>query len=423
MPRIAIIGAGPAGLTLALLLHKHNIPSTIFELRQKLTDETLSEPAGSLDLHEGSGLTAIRECNVFDEFTSLTGDCTEELRIADKNGNIIYEDKGELSNRPEIARPKIIKLLIDHLPVESVKWGYRLVRARRIQSSPWNPDANANAKTEIELDFGENGKHTFDFVIGADGAWSRVRAALLTNVQPQYAGMHLITLDIRQITTKYPHLAEYIGQGTFNSLGHGHGVCAQRSVQDSARIYIFLSTDDENFTTTTGLKDMTHVDAGKHLLNDNSLFGDWGTRAKELISVACNDETSNKPNAKINIRPLYKLPNGHKWPHQCDATAIGDAAHLMNPPAGEGVNIAMLDALLLSQAIIKAHETAAAHDVDCGLFLDALDPFLKEFEAHMAVRAKEMAKHTAEISGMMFGGEDGASVLADWFKSFQAGTS
>lgn len=67
-PRIAIIGAGPAGLTLGALLHKHAIPFTIFELRQKPTAGELSKPSGMLDLHEGSGLAAIRECGLYDEF-------------------------------------------------------------------------------------------------------------------------------------------------------------------------------------------------------------------------------------------------------------------------------------------------------------------------------------------------------------------
>lgn len=51
-PRIAIIGGGPAGLTLGLLLHRRGIPFTIFELRQKPTDEEFARPSGMLDLHE-----------------------------------------------------------------------------------------------------------------------------------------------------------------------------------------------------------------------------------------------------------------------------------------------------------------------------------------------------------------------------------
>ena len=61
-PRIAIIGGGPAGLTLGLLLFKSGIPFNILELRQKPTKEELAKPSGMLDLHEESGIAAIREC-------------------------------------------------------------------------------------------------------------------------------------------------------------------------------------------------------------------------------------------------------------------------------------------------------------------------------------------------------------------------
>lgn len=192
--RIAIVGAGPAGLTLGVLLHKHGIPFTIFELRQEPMEEELQRPAGSLDLHEGSGLAAIRECGLFEEFAALTGDCTEADRVRNMHGDLLYADEGELINRPEIARPKIIKLLLSNLPASSVRWGHKLTSVKA-SASP--------ERAETELDFGEHGKKTFDLVIGADGAWSRVRA-FLTAEKPHYAGMHIITLDIRQIASKVP---------------------------------------------------------------------------------------------------------------------------------------------------------------------------------------------------------------------------
>ncbi|KAI0003593.1 hypothetical protein F4779DRAFT_91811 [Xylariaceae sp. FL0662B] len=403
--KIAIIGAGPAGLTLGLLLHKRGIPFTIFERRQKLTDEELGKPAGSLDLHEGSGLAAIRECGLFDEFISLTGDCTEAHKISDKDGNILYQDEGESSNRPEISRHKIIKLLLSHLPASAINWSHKLICAK---------NSTVSGHTEIELDFGGKGKQTFDLVIGADGAWSRVRP-LLTQEKPRYAGIQLITINIRQITTKHPHLAEFIGDGTFTALGNRHGVFSQRSVQDSARIYVFISTEDEHFAATNGLSLKTAAQAKDTLLGGDSPFSRWGASIKELVAVACDDESAESPDANIDIKPLYKLPAGHTWEHRPGATLIGDAAHLMNPPAGEGVNIAMEDSLLLSQAITKAHENARQNAAS---LLGALDPLIKEFEVGMAARATEMAEWTQKTSGMMFGGEDAARAMADWFKSF-----
>jgi len=155
--KIAIVGGGPAGLTLGLLLHKKGIDFTIFELRSRITDEELAQPVGSLDLHEETGLAALKECGLLEEFESFQGDTTEAQVIADKHGNIIYSDEGS-GTRPEIARHKLTRLLLDHLPPSSIKWNHKLLIAAS------KTEAGQNG---VELDFGQNGKLTFDLVVGA----------------------------------------------------------------------------------------------------------------------------------------------------------------------------------------------------------------------------------------------------------------
>jgi 2-polyprenyl-6-methoxyphenol hydroxylase-like FAD-dependent oxidoreductase len=406
-PRIAIVGGGPAGLTLGVLLHKHGIPFTIFELRHKPTIEELAQPVGMLDLHEDSGLAAIRKCDLFDEFIPLTGDCASVMKISDENGNIVFTEDphGDDDERPEISRHALNQLLIANLPADSIKWGYKLVSTTSSTSS---------GNTETKLDFGAHGKHTFDLVVGADGAWSRVRK-LLTEAKPDYAGRQIITVTIRDITKKYPDLVELIGPGTFFALGNKHGVTAQRGSQDSARLYIFITTPDEHFATTSGLASETATSAKSKLLGDDALLGRWGAKIKELVTIACNEDSADNLDTKVDIRPVFGLPIGHVWGHKSGITLIGDAAHV-TPPSGEGVNIAMWDAVMLSQAIFKAYETTTN---DITSFQSALDPLLKEFETEMWIRAKEAAEQSRQLSETLFV-ENAATAMAEWFKSFVA---
>lgn len=404
-PRIAIVGGGPAGLTIGLLLHKHDIPFTIFELRQRPTEEQLAKPSGMLDLHEESGIAAIKECGVLSEFVELTGECTEAQKISDKDGNILYTDEGKMSRRPEISRHALTNLLISHIPTDHIVWDHKLFAANRKCSTTAN-------EGDIELDFGPNGKQKFDLVIGADGAWSKVRN-LLTDGQPRYSGVQNMTLTVRGITSKYPHLAELVGRGSFAALGTRHGVMSQRGPQDSARLYIFLTTDDKHFPSSAGLVDRTAAVAKERVLGDDALLGTWGPVIKELVATACDEETADNPGATVDIRPMYVLPVDHAWDHQTGATVIGDAAHLMGPWAGEGVNLAMWDSLLLTHAIVKAHRTTGHDTVS---FLRVLDPLMRNFEDDLVARAKEKAEESSKNGQMLFG-EDGAEAFVQFFRA------
>ncbi|CAM1508625.1 Fc.00g054730.m01.CDS01 [Cosmosporella sp. VM-42] len=399
-PRIAIVGGGPAGLIMGVLLHKYRIPFTIFELRQKPTEEELAKPSGMLDLHGASGLAAIKECGVYDDFVPLTGECTEDFRVAERNGKVLYTMSGE-STRPEISRNNLTKLLLGNIPTESIKWGYKLLSATQLATTGYS---------EYELDFGTDEKHTFDMVVGADGAWSKVRK-VLTDTKPYYGGMQNIATTINGITKNYPHLAKLVGSGTFSSFGNKNAVIAQRGSIDSSRIYLWLTHPDENFATSSGLAGKPATSAKDTLLRDDALLGTFGTLIKELVATACDEESTNNPGACLDIKALYTLPHGSSWEHKSGITLVGDAAHLMLPN-GEGVNLAMFDSLLLSQAIIKAYETAGK-----GSFQETFDPLLKNFEAALVERAKEAGNDTDGLIRKMFGSDDAGYDFATFLRS------
>ncbi|KAI2602745.1 salicylate hydroxylase [Hypoxylon sp. NC1633] len=405
-PRIAIVGGGPAGLTMGLLLQKHHLPFTIFELRQKPTKEELAEPSGMLDLHEGSGLDVIKECGLWDEFVPLTAECSQDKTITERGGKVLFEGHGDRTC-PEISRNNLSSLLLSRIPAESVKWGHKLLSATKTA---------APGHVGIDLDFGTNRKHSFDFVVGADGAWSKVRN-LLTDTKPYYTNIQIVTLTIKNLTKKYPHLAQLVGTGSFAALGNRHMIVSQRGPIDSSRLYLMLTHPDEHFAATSGLAGKPASRAKDTLLRDEALLCTFGASLKELVGIACDEETADHPDESINIRPLYSLPYGTSWEHQASVTLVGDAAHLMLPN-GEGVNQAMLDSLLLSRAVIKAYETAGK---DADSFRSNFDPLLREYETALFQRVEEMGKETEELIKIQFESDEAGYTFSNWIQQLMEG--
>lgn len=432
-PRIAIIGAGPSGLTLGALLHKRSIPFAIFELRPRPTEADLAAVSGMLDLHEESGLAAIRACDLYDDFAPLTAECEQTMRVLDVDGRLRYQDAVGGEGRPEISRHNLTRLLLSRIPTEAVRWEHKLRSAEQRQGD-----------SATVLDFGDKGTYEADLVIGADGAWSRVRKALVPDAgTPRYTGVQNLIVTARQIGTRYPHLAELVGKGSMFSLGMGHQCASHRGPQDSSRLYLSVKAEEEDFVRVRGLEGKTAAEVGSVYLADESLYGRWGGKMKELIRTVCDEETKDHPGQPADIRGICKLyetypnvkivvanclqdelPVGHAWQHRPGVTIIGDAAHLMTPWAGEGANVSMWDSLDLAAVIADAWEAVKARGAEAEIgsrqaWQEELDPRLAAFESAMQKRAAVYAEESSTNGKMIFS-EDGLEKMVAFFNSFSA---
>jgi 2-polyprenyl-6-methoxyphenol hydroxylase-like FAD-dependent oxidoreductase len=86
---------------------------------------------------------------------------------------------------------------------------------------------------------------------------------------------------------------------------------------------------------------------------------------------------------------------------------IGDAAHVMPPYAGEGVNMAMLDALVLARALLSAPDIASA---------------IASYEAEMFARMEHMTQDTM-LNTEMFYAQDASERVVNLFRSFGGAAS
>ena len=160
-PKIAIIGAGPSGLSLAALLEAKGIPDYIIYERG-----AESEPprGGCLDLHTGSGQRVMKEAGIFDVFknNSREGDATIH-RLYNSQGEHVFT-WGEGRDAPEIDRSQLRKVLLTPIPKEKIVWGKGLKSSTR--------DENG----QVVLNFCDGTTTSgFELVVGADGTFSKLR--------------------------------------------------------------------------------------------------------------------------------------------------------------------------------------------------------------------------------------------------------
>jgi len=217
----------------------------------------------------------------------------------------------------------------------------------------------------------------FDIVIGADGAWSKVRAAL-TDAIPFYTGITFVELELKDVDRFHPEAAKLVGHGTMFSFSNGTGIVGQRNGNAMLRIYAAFRTWPEE----TDRPNKTLANITKEQLI--SRFSGWAPKLLSLISNA---------DRIIAVRPIVALPVGLNWRRRDGLTLIGDAAHAM-PPLGVGVNLAMLDAAELAEAIVQTLDWRVA---------------VRAYEDRMLERAARISKECIESFAEMFSRQDSAT--------------
>ena len=113
-----------------------------------------------------------------------------------------------------------MNMLVEKLPSDCVKWNHKITSVRDTRNA-------TTAATEITLDLGANGTAIYDFVVGADGAWSKVRK-LLTDAKPFYCNAQLTTVTVRKVSTNFPHQVELNRSGAIMALRGGNGIMTHR---------------------------------------------------------------------------------------------------------------------------------------------------------------------------------------------------
>ncbi len=353
---VTIIGAGLGGLTLARVLHVHGIPATVYEAE---SSPSARMQGGMLDIHDYNGQLALQAAGLMDEFHAIILEGRQAMRVLDRDGTVLFDKADDgTGGRPEVQRGELRRILLDSLPAGTVRWGHKVASARTL------------GEGRHEVTFADGGTVATSLLVGADGAWSRIRPLLSTAI-PEYTGTSFVETYLFDADTRHPAAAKAVGGGMLIAPAPGREIFAHRESGDTLHTYVGLAKPQDWFAA------IDFTDAAAATARIAQEFDGW---APELTALITDGDTAPV------LRPLYALPTGHRWDRVPGVTLTGDAAHLAGPN-GEGANLAMLDGAELGKAL-------AAHP-------DDIEAALTEYEQAMFPRSAEFATFEgAEVHGI-----------------------
>ncbi len=348
---VSIIGAGLGGLVLARVLHTRGLPVTVYEAE---ASPHVRAQGGMLDIHDHNGQPALEAAGLTDAFRSIILEGREATRALSTDGAVLFDQPDDgAGGRPEVPRAELRRILLESLPADAVRWGHKVNRVHALGDG------------QHEVHFTDGTTVTTRLLVGADGAWSRVRP-LLTDATPQYAGTSFVETYLFDADQRHPATARAVGAGSMFAPGpDGKQINAHREAGGSLHAYVELTKPLDWFARI----DFTDPGTAKACVAQE--FSGW---APELTALITDSDT-----APVH-RPHYALPIGLRWARVPGVTLLGDAAHLA-PPDGEGANLAMQDGAELGLAL-------AAHPED-------VEAALAEYERALFPRSAEHAAAAA----------------------------
>ena len=374
--KIAIVGGGPGGLTLARLLQQSGVLVSVYERDQSRSARV---QGSALDLHEGSGIAALEAAGLMDAFWANHRPDLDRLRLTNAKGTVLHDHPRRMSGagqRPEIERGPLRDLLLDSLQPGTVQWDCKLESAE-------------SQGEQVLLRFTSGQTALADIAVGSEGANSRLRK-LVTSIRPEYVGVSLVEGLVSAAKQTIPELWDLLGRSALIALGGERTIGMGTKPDGSVLLYAGVKTRDT--VARTSFEGASGPDQRVAWFHTN--FQGWSEIWDPLFRQA----------ASMVWRPLLVCPTDQHWEPKPNVTLIGDAAHVMPPYAGEGVNMAMLDALVLSRLLLSQDTSSDA---------------IAAYEAEMFARMRQRLADTM-VNTEMFYAPDASDRVVALFRSFSA---
>ncbi|WP_159730855.1 NAD(P)/FAD-dependent oxidoreductase [Sphingobacterium sp. 18053] len=374
--KIAVVGGGPGGLTLARLLQLKGADVKVYE--RDFSQEARVQGA-IVDLHFDSGLKVIEVAGLTEVFKANYMRGADKYRNVDKDLSICVDednkngtlDFGNEHFRPEIDRGKLRDLFIDALLPDTVVWDSQFVSMQQLNNG-W------------QIQFKNGTTATADIVIGADGYRSKIRP-YVTDIKELYSGATFIQGEVDYPKRDCPEMYELVNNASLIAMGVGKTIGVQPSGDGSRLTFYTAALYEEDWFKNSGIDFNNSEEVCAYLMK---FYDDWNLTFFTLFKSCTH----------FIHRPINYFPLDQKWETKSNITLIGDAAHLM-PPSGEGVNTAMLDALDICECLTNGE-------------FENIQTAIATYEKQMLERAKKLGEEALELI------KDFASPSEEYIKKF-----
>ncbi|HYW18063.1 MAG TPA: FAD-dependent monooxygenase [Nodularia sp. (in: cyanobacteria)] len=353
--KVAIIGAGLGGLSVAIALRKQGINAQVYEKARIL------RPVGAGLSLVPNGLHSLEAITPgITELLKAAGSQTQKLNLHKSNGELIGQKSVTLQEKYgqpmlQIRWSRLQEILASQLPPETIYLDHRCINFEQNEQ-------------RVQICF-EGGKTVqADVLIGADGLNSVVRQTLIGDGEPDYAGRMSWRAVLKY---SHPKLLPHQVMSMTASDGKIFGFF------DLGSGYVFWSAASlcpDKFIAQTPADIKSRI---------QEKFSGWAEPVQEILAATDAED--------IAERPICDRPPLQNW-SQGRVTLLGDAAHPMVPLLGQGANTAFEDAWELAQCLRHAPsiETALAN------YENSRKPRTQIIQIRNAVGAKRAYKADSE---------------------------